>query len=112
MEELIYGKNVKDGDIIAYSKGNEYRFVIRIKGNNWCDRYLDGKQYYKSGGGTPQTDGWALATKWQAETLRLSIEKGKYTEADEKLFSKTEFEYPLSYLIDKIEESIDINFLN
>lgn len=43
MEELIYGKNVKDGDIIAYSKQNEYSFVIRIHGNDYCDRYLDDK---------------------------------------------------------------------
>lgn len=112
MEELIYGKNVKDGDIITYSKRNEYSFVIKIYGNNYCSHYLDGKNYYKSGGGAPQTDGWALATKWQAETLRLSIEKGTYTEADENLFSKTEFEYPSGYLIDKIEQPVDIDFLN
>lgn len=112
MEKLIYGENVKDGDIITYSKRNKYKFIIKIDGNNYCSNYIDDKQYIKSGGAAPQTDGWALATKWQAETLRLSIKEGRYTEADEKLFSKTEFEYPSGYLIDKIEQPVDIDFLN
>jgi len=107
MEKLIYGENVKDGDIVNYADN----YIARVSNMHSCDKYFNGKVFYANGGTIPQKS-WTLATKWQAETLRLSIKENKYTEADEKLFSKTEFEYPSGYLIDKIEQPVDIDFLN